>query len=168
MWFLTIWISNNFSWCCKQVMCLKRAGVKQGGRSMCACVRFPDCRRFQDFQNLIFGIFPAHPSHQASWISSTSLTSWESHYYVAEWFEECCVFGTGVVAQPMLLAAYPTPHDLQTSALSDQNSVPFYLYSSTEWVVVQGHSLLGFQQQGRLGMCVWDDFHDFSFPFPII
>ena len=72
----------------------------------------------------------------------------------------------------MLLAAYPTPHDLQTSALSDQNSVPFYLYSSTEWVVVQGHSLLGFQQQGRLGMCVWDSFHDFSFPighilFPI-
>ena len=135
-------------------ICSKRAGVKQGGRSMCACLRFPDCGRFQDFQNQIFGIFPAHPSHHLHHkLDGNPLL--HSHHWnhitmllIRRWFEESCVFGTGVVAQPMLLAAYPTPHDLQTSALSDQNSVPFYLYSSTEWVVVQGHSLLGFQKQG--------------------
>ena len=31
-----------------------------------------------------------------------------------------------------------------------------------------GPNLPGTQKQGRIGMCVWDNFHDFSLPFPIV
>ena len=99
-----------------------RAGVKRGGRSMCACVRFPDWGRFQDFRNQMFWHLSGPPKPPSVY-----------HIPIIKiCFEESCVFGSSG-AQPMLLAAYPTPHDLQTSALSDQNSVSFYLHLQSGW-----------------------------------
>ena len=60
-----------------------RAGVKRGGRSMCACVRFPDWGRFQDFRNQMFWHLSGPPKPPSVY-STASLISWESDSYKAD------------------------------------------------------------------------------------